>query len=1022
MAIRVAKYDDNMNIEQRLKAFGDVWSRFNGLETEGQVAFWENLLEAYGLFHTGMVQQNQRESNGGVSDVAIDGMKLLIEQKAPGVDLDAQELRQGTWKTPLRQCYDYARSRETSEHAMNVPEYLATCNYREIRFYSYDDARTVFSTIDNQQGVGIAEPSPMFTAKIDANMSSSSTDLDTIFKNPAIRGYVKSSTITDESAAKLFREFNIFISDKYYDEYLNKSNVPDSIKQEVPDSKARLLTGLMFALYASDAGFIETDVVEYLTDDNASMNAALISMFKAFSLSEDDPRRYTELTDRRAIQFPYIGDMFDGYDNILMPDLKRTDCKQILDKMKSFPWKNIDAVIFGSMMEGLFDGDIRRQNGIHWTPSNYIHRVINPLMIDELTDELDDFNENNVDMKPFEQAQWLINYVHDLGSYKVIDPACGSGNFIAETYSSMSHLENRALKLLKSLKLLYPALNINVNDIQSVFPSCYAGIEYMPYASIVAKMVMGIMETRMRNEQNTMLSGEHMEPVFPVHDGCRIITGNALRFDWNDLFDVNESNENNSHIRVIGNPPFVGQGHKNDEQKQDIALVMKDKINKYGYFDYCLGWYYKAVDYMMNAHDGAFSFVSTSGITGGIQVPAFKPLTDIGWEIGYAFKPFKWASNSKDANVSCVIIGMMKRNQNNKHVIYQENHDSNKKNDTGDVIDYIVYRKCQHVNAYLMDAPDVYLESRKKPLSAGWLPFVQMGVKPADNGWLILNETEYNMCSDYDKRHFIRKFMNGNDFMNGKLKYCIWIPSKNQPSNYNMMSDYLKTRIEKCKDWRSKQKHTSDSFKLKESPWKMRENREKKHDYFGFPQITNITDYYPLMKITNEYIMSNNIFICDDNIAFIMNHHIVLWEKMFCNMIGPAHIFSNTLILNTFPLPAFTDSIASRLNAAGQEVLDAQANHPDKTPAQLYRMEPMPVDLLTAHQAIDRLIDGIMLACVHGIHNNMNPFLPAYGLTSNNPIDDVMLDSELSTLDSIPSDDDRLDWMIEIYNEMLKWE
>lgn len=152
MAIRVAKYDDNMNIEQRLKAFGDTWSRFNGLETEGQVAFWENLLEAYGLFHTGMVQQNQRESNGGVSDVAIDGMKLLIEQKAPGVDLDEQELRQGTWKTPLRQCYDYARSRETSEHVMNVPEYLATCNYREIRFYSYDDARTVFSTIDNLGG------------------------------------------------------------------------------------------------------------------------------------------------------------------------------------------------------------------------------------------------------------------------------------------------------------------------------------------------------------------------------------------------------------------------------------------------------------------------------------------------------------------------------------------------------------------------------------------------------------------------------------------------------------------------------------------------------------------------------------------------------------------------------------------------------------------------------------------------------------------------------------------------------
>ena len=829
-------------------------------------------------------------------DGRIPSTRVLIEQKSLGKDLRAS-IRQsdGSLLNPFQQARRYVVSMPVSEH----PRWIVTCNFSE--FLVYD--------MERPNG----EPEQIL--------------LENLGKE-----YYRLQFLVDEKSEHLSKEMEVSmkagemvgkIYEKLLEQYIDPTNA-HSLK-----SLNILCVRLVFCLYCEDSGvFGKHDMFhDYLVQyDAENMRAALIRLFKVLNtpLEERDPYMMESLAE-----FPYVsGGLFEE-ENIEIPRFT-DEIRHILLQNASldFDWSEISPTIFGAVFESTLNPDTRRSGGMHYTSVENIHKVIDPLFLNELRNELDNILEE--EKVPRQRKKRLEAYQERLASLTFLDPACGSGNFLTETYLSLRRLENRAIMEETYGQTMlgdFIANPIKVNIRQ------FYGIEINDFAVVVAKTALWISEAQMMHETEKII---HKDLDFlPLRNYANIHEANALRKDWNDVVPKEKLNY------IMGNPPFVGVNYMSDSQREDMDSIWSGI--KRGKLDYVTCWYIKCANYMVDTNIRT-ALVSTNSVTQGEQAAAlWKTLFDKNIHIDFAHRTFIWDSEtSLKAHVHCVIIGFSYAPNKKPKYIYS----SGKK------------QEASYINGYLLDAPVVIIEERSTPLCS--VPSIVRGSQATDDGQYLFTPEEK---ADFLKKEpyaekFFKRFMMGREFINNIERWCLWMPNIT-PSELKSCPEILK-RVQAVKELRqsSKNKQTQQSANI---PWRFGQYRAPAEHFIAFAKVSSERRrYVPFGFLTNDIIPGDKLFTIPDATLYMFgvltsNVHMA-WMRTVCGRLKSDYSYSTTIVYNNFPWPTPTDEQRAKIEQTAQQILDARALYPDSSLADLYDELTMPVELRRAHQDNDRAV------------------------------------------------------------------
>lgn len=520
----------------------------------------------------------------------------------------------------------------------------------------------------------------------------------------------------------------------------------------------------------------------------------------------------------------------------------------------------------------------------------------------------------------------------------LIDPACGSGNFLTETYISLRRLENEAIAALQHGQVSFGEVT---NPIQVSIGQFY-GIEINDFAVTVAKTALWIAESQMMKETEDVV---HMTLDFlPLKSYANITEGNALRVDWESVVPKHELSY------IMGNPPFVGYSFQSKSQKDDILSVYVDEKGKSykssGKIDYVSGWYFKAAQ-LMQGTGIRTAFVSTNSITQGEQVAGvWKPLYDrFGIHIDFAHRTFRWDSEaSLKAHVHCVIVGFNVVPSKEKRRIYTTDR----------------LQETDNLNAYLMDAPDVFIGSRSSPICD--VPLMTTGNRPADGGHLIIEEADYDSFVSREPQAlpYIKKLVGAAEFINNKKRWCLWLVGISLAELRKM--PLVLQRVEACKTDRE-QAPDAGRRKLAERPTQFREINNP-DTFVVVPAVSSERRRYVPMGFLDKNTIATNLVITipDAQIyhfgVLTSNVHMA-WMRAVCGRLKSDYRYSKDIVYNNFPWPTPTDKQRSMIEQTAQAILDARALYPDASLADLYDETTMPPELRKAHQNNDR---AVMLA------------------------------------------------------------
>ena len=575
-----------------------------------------------------------------------------------------------------------------------------------------------------------------------------------------------------------------------------------------------------------------------------------------------------------------------------------------------------------------------------------IHKVINPLFLDDLTTKLHDLENRDFhdsvgrDLQA-KRIKAYRKYREDLGNLRFLDPACGSGNFLTETYISLRRLENEALRHEKAGQGEM-SLGGGLDDPVLVSLDQFYGIEINGFACAVARTALWIAEQQSYDITESILQGRL--PRLPLEDTGHIVQANALRYDWNELLPANECSY------VMGNPPFVGQYTKSHDQTADMRAACGDRWN--GYLDYAAGWYFKAADYLSDGEDKRFAFVSTNSLTQGQPVAAlFRPLFSEGWSIEFAHQTFEWKAQSTDtAHVFVVVIGMTNAKSHACRLYSYETPSSEPRLSTP-----------EYINAYLLPADDCFVSKRTSPLAVD-LDSVNRGSEPTDGGNLLIEDVEtYNRAIEDDiAKKYVRKLVGAKELINGIDRWCLWLVEAT-PSDMRQ-SAFIRERVDKVKKFReaSKSKATVEASK---TPWLFEGNRQPEGDYLAIPRVfSGRREYATCDWYSPEIIAGDEIYTCDDpdgfNFAVMESSMFITWQKAIGGRLKSDCRFSNTIVWNNLPLPRLSDELRQEIIEAGHGVIDVRAQHEGQSLADLYDPDFMPADLRKAHQRLDKVVDA----------------------------------------------------------------
>ena len=865
-------------------AFAERW-KGRGYERGESQPFWIDLLSnVYGIDTptNGFItfEDHRMVDSSNFIDGRIPSTKVLIEQKSLGKDLRKGIVQSdGSLLNPFQQARRYVVSLPVSEH----PRWIVTCNFSEFLVY------------DMEQPNG--EPEQILLENLGKEYYRLQFLVDA--KNDHLRKEMEVSMQAGEIVGRIYEALL-----KQYDdnstEALRWLNI--------------LCVRIVFCLYAEDAGIFSHDQFHdfLVTYEAKDLRRALRDLFEVLNTPKEQRSKYLQA---ELAAFPYTnGGLFA--ETIEIPQFTEELKETLLQNASlDFDWSEISPTIFGAVFESTLNPETRRSGGMHYTSIENIHKVIDPLFLNDLRTELDEILDEKVEKQ---RVRKLDAYQDKLASLTFLDPACGSGNFLTETYLSLRRLENEAIRERYHGQTMIGAF---INPIKVSIQQFY-GIEINDFAVTVATTALWISEAQMLAETERIIQQEM--DFLPLKSYTNIHEGNALRIDWESVVPKDHLNY------IIGNPPFCGRRYRTKEQIDDVA-----RFFEYKDIDYVACWYWKAAN-LIQGTDARCAFVSTNSITQGEQVPAL-------WEnlkvkIDFARRTFRWDSEaSLKAHVHCVIIGFSAKGESSSPVIYDGERIINATN----------------INGYLMDAPDVYISLRSKPLSD--VPLMRNGNVPLDGDALKIENADIHMFANC--QHLTRKLIGGRELLHNEPRFVLWLVNTN-PSEIKKYPQVYK-RVELCRENRLSMKDAA-TRRLADTPTIFRDTLNPTN-YIALPMVSSERRrYIPMAYYHGDTIPTNQVQIIPDATLYhfgILESNVhMAWMRAVCGRLKSDYRYSKDVVYNNFPWPNPTDEQKAKIEQTAQAILDARALYPDSSLADLYDELTMPVELRKAHQDNDRAV------------------------------------------------------------------
>ena len=863
----------------------DLLQNVLGVEIPSEVISFENRVK---LNHTSFI------------DAYIDSTHVMIEQKSINVDLKKRiKQSDGYLLTPFQQAKRYASELPYSKR----PRWIVTCNFKSFLIYDMEKPQD--------------EPFEILLEKLPKE------------------AHLLKFLVANESTMQLKHEKEVSLKagdivGKLYKAFL--AQYEGETTQEDLHALNVLCVRLVFCLYAEDAGIFEKDqFANYLQSFlPENLHDALTKLFETLDKPEKERGRF--LKDILKA-FPYVnGSLFSQQPCEEIPQITEEIADLLINHAaRDFDWSDISPTIFGAVFESTLNPETRRKEGMHYTSIENIHKVIDPLFMNELNEE---FAAIKMRPKGKLRTQRLYALQDKLANLVILDPACGSGNFLTETYISLRRLENKILYELYGLG----QMGFNESSPIRVHIHQFYGIEINDFAVAVSKTALWIAEAQMMNETERIIKFKNN--YLPLKSYNNITEGNALRINWEEIVPKDKLSY------IIGNPPFEGYSIQSKEQKADILSVFVDEVgkpyNKAGKIDYVAGWYFKASQLIQGTNIRC-AFVSTNSICQGEQVASiWKPLFDrFGIHIDFAYRTFQWDSESNQkAHVHCIIVGFSQEKSNKKRKIFD--------NGTTQI--------CSKINPYLVEGETTFILSRSNPLCD--VPQMTTGNRPADGGHLIIEDEDYD---EFIKKEpsaipFIKRLYGAVEFINNKKRWCLWLVGVS-PAIIRSMPLVMK-RVEACKEDRLK--GAPDRQKLADTPTVFRETLNPENSIIVPVVSSQNRHYIPMGYINKDVICTDRIkFIPDAKLyhfGILESHVHMAWMRAVCGRLKSDYNYSKDIVYNNFPWPTPTSEQQARIEKTAQAILDARSLYPDSSLADLYDPVLMPSELQKAHRENDKAV------------------------------------------------------------------
>lgn len=891
------------DLEQKkaAKEFADRW-KDKGSEKSDSQKFWIDLLEhVYGV--NNYVDFIEFEYNvlmdktNGWMDGYIPSTKILIEQKSIDKDLRKPIIQSdGLPLKPFQQAKRYIAELPVSKH----PRYVITCNFKS--FLVYD-------------------------------MNNPNSEPEEILLKDLWKEYYRLSFITDLKSEHIKKEEELSFKagelvGKLYDAFSGQYRDLSNIQSQKDLNE--LCVRLVFCLFAEDAGLFGRKNVfhDYLNkyDDLILMRENLIKLFKILDtpLDKRDPYLEEELN-----QFPYVNGGLFSNENIEIPTFTAEIRNTLLAKASGdFDWSEISPTIFGAVFESTLNPETRRSGGMHYTSIENIHKVIDPLFLNELREKLTEAESYKSEKIRNEKLMEFQKYISSL---TFMDPACGSGNFLTETYLSLRRFENEALEIMQGKGMI----TFDVGDRIKVSIQQFYGIEINDFAVKVAKTALWIAEAQMYLETKRILSSQTgLDEFLPLETYDNIVEANALRIDWNTVISNYKCNY------IMGNPPFVGARLMSSSQKADIETIFKGTKNS-GNIDYVGCWYKVAADYMKGTKIES-ALVSTNSICQGEQPSIlWNDLFKNGVVINFAHKTFRWDSEaSLKAHVHCIIVGFSYLSREKK-IIYDNSKVA------------IV----NNINAYLVDAPNIFVENSSSPLQH-FVSKANFGSMPNDGGFLSnYSEEDYNelLKKFPNVSNFMKRIYGSEEFINNKIRYCLWLDGID-PSLYRDI-DFIMNAIRNVQELRLKSNREA-TRKLASTPYLFGEIRQPNTDYLLIPRVSSEQRrYIPIGFMSKDDIATDASLVVSNaslyEFGILTSNVHMSWMRAVAGRLEMRYRYSAKIVYNNFPWPNPTKDQKEKIEKTAQLILDSRAKYPNSSLADLYDELTMPSELRRAHQLND---------------------------------------------------------------------
>ena len=897
--------------QQNAREFVKTWSSPNkGREDADRQTFWNDLLQrVYGIndYYNYITYEKdvQVKAGGKVTTRRIDGYipstKVMIEMKGKKIKDLTKPLKQsgGGGLTPFEQAKRYANFLPNSEQ----PRWILVSNFNEIDIHDMEKPLakpTVIKLSDLPQKVKLLE--------FIVNAS-----------QQKVIDEKKLSVDAGNLVAKIYHELT--------NAYAQGRGV-DVNSPEIQRSLNMLIVRLVFLLYADDSNLFGKDNIFQAFIERREprdIRRDLSTLFKVLDQPESERDPYL---DDEFNQFAYVnGGMFSD-ENVIIPQFTDELKRLIVEEAGAgFDWSGISPTIFGAVFESTLNPETRRSGGMHYTSIENIHKVIDPLFLNDLHDEFDKIqNMGNNNQRVIKAREFR----EKLGKLNFLDPACGSGNFLTETYLYLRKMENECLRIITGDQ---GTLAITDDSDPKVKIQNFYGIEINDFAVSVARTAMWIAESQMWEQTKDITFAN--KDFLPLDSNDSIYEGNALRMNWEDIVKPYELDY------IMGNPPFVGYSLQTKEQKQDIKQEFFKYTDKYGKFDYVSGWYIKGAKYIQNSTIKV-GFVSTDSIIQGEQAPEiWKVLfNDFHIFINYGYRSFEWNNEAANkAKVDVVIVGFSTKEDKNP-TIYDEQK--------------IISAK--HINQYMYDSDNIFIDTTRKYIEA--MPKMKTGNRPADGGALILSPKEAKelVNEEPQSKQFIKKLTGSKEFITGKYRYCLWLVNVT-PKQLRSMPLVLK-RVEQCKE--NRLSGAPDRQKLAATPHLFREQMNP-DNYMIVPLVTGCRrKYVPFGYLGNDIIPTNLATIIPeaDHYTFGVLESIVhmAWMRVVAGRKGTSYRYSKNLVYTNFPWPVVDINQKEKIAITAQDILTARNLYPDSSLADLYDPLTMPIELRKAHEANDKAV------------------------------------------------------------------